>query len=150
MAEQQTKRQVVLDTETTGLSTADDHRIIEIGCVEVINRRITGETFHQYIDPEREIDAGALEVHGISSEFLADKPKFAEIADDFLQFIDGAELIIHNAAFDVGFLDHELIKIKSESRRINDVASVLDTLRLARDKHPGQKIILTPYADATR
>lgn len=139
MAEQQTKRQVVLDTETTGLSTADDHRIIEIGCVEVINRRITGETFHQYIDPEREIDAGALEVHGISSEFLADKPKFAEIADDFLQFIDGAELIIHNAAFDVGFLDHELIKIKSESRRINDVASVLDTLRLARDKHPGQK-----------
>lgn len=139
MTEQQTKRQVVLDTETTGLSTADDHRIIEIGCVEVINRRITGETFHQYIDPEREIDAGALEVHGISSEFLADKPKFAEIADDFLQFIDGAELIIHNAAFDVGFLDHELIKIKSESRRINDVASVLDTLKLARDKHPGQK-----------
>ncbi len=139
MAEQQQKRQVVLDTETTGLSTADDHRIIEIGCVEVINRRVTGETFHQYIDPEREIDAGAQEVHGISSEFLADKPKFAEIADDFLQFIAGAELIIHNAAFDVGFLDHELAKIKSESRRIKDVSTVLDTLKLARDKHPGQK-----------
>lgn len=139
MAEQQQKRQVVLDTETTGLSTADDHRIIEIGCVEVINRRVTGETFHQYIDPEREIDAGAQEVHGISSEFLADKPKFAEISDDFLQFIDGAELIIHNAAFDVGFLDHELAKIKSEMRRIKDVSTVLDTLKLARDKHPGQK-----------
>lgn len=139
MTEQQIKRQVVLDTETTGLSTADDHRIIEIGCVEVINRRITGETFHQYINPEREIDAGALEVHGISSEFLADKPKFAEISDDFMRFIDGAELIIHNAAFDVGFLDHELAKINTESRRIIDVSAVLDTLKLARDKHPGQK-----------
>ncbi|OUR65594.1 DNA polymerase III subunit epsilon [Methylophaga sp. 42_25_T18] len=138
MAEQQ-KRQVVLDTETTGLSTADDHRIIEIGCVEVINRRATGETFHQYINPERAIDAGALEVHGISSEFLADKPKFAEISHDFLQFIAGAELIIHNAAFDVGFLDHELKKIKTETRRIKDVCTVLDTLKLARDKHPGQK-----------
>jgi len=138
VAEQQ-KRQVVLDTETTGLSTADDHRIIEIGCVEVINRRATGETFHQYINPERAIDAGALEVHGISSEFLADKPKFAEISHDFLQFIAGAELIIHNAAFDVGFLDHELAKIKSEKRRIKDVSAVLDTLKLARDKHPGQK-----------
>ena len=138
MAEQQ-KRQVVLDTETTGLSTADDHRIIEIGCVEVINRRATGETFHQYINPERAIDAGALEVHGISSEFLVDKPKFAEISHDFLQFIAGAELIIHNAAFDVGFLDHELKKIKTETRRIKDVCTVLDTLKLARDKHPGQK-----------
>ena len=138
MAEQQ-KRQVVLDTETTGLSTADDHRIIEIGCVEVINRRATGETFHQYINPERDIDAGALEVHGISSEFLADKPKFAEISHDFLQFIAGAELIIHNAAFDVGFLNHELAKIKTETRRINDVCTVLDTLKVARDKHPGQK-----------
>jgi len=138
VAEQQ-KRQVVLDTETTGLSTADDHRIIEIGCVEVINRRATGETFHQYINPERDIDAGALEVHGISSEFLADKPKFAEISHDFLQFIAGAELIIHNAAFDVGFLNHELAKIKTETRRINDVCTVLDTLKVARDKHPGQK-----------
>jgi len=135
----QIKRQVVLDTETTGLSTADDHRIIEIGCVEVVNRRLTGQTYHQYINPHREIDAGALEVHGITQEFLADKPKFADVADDFMQFIEGAELIIHNAAFDVGFLNHELGKIKSEKRRIKDVSTVLDTLKLARDKHPGQK-----------
>jgi len=139
MATQKTKRQVVLDTETTGLSTADDHRIIEIGCVEIINRRLTGETFHQYINPQREIDAGAMEVHGISNEDLADKPLFAEVAADFINFIDGAELIIHNAAFDVGFLDHELNKINAESRRINDLCTVLDTLKLARDKHPGQK-----------
>ncbi len=133
------QRQVVLDTETTGLSTADDHRIIEIGCVELINRKLTGATFHQYINPERQIDAGAMEVHGISNESLLDKPKFAEIADEFIAFIDGAELIIHNAAFDVGFLDHELAKIKKEKRRINDVSTILDTLKLARDKHPGQK-----------
>jgi len=139
MAEQQVKRQVVLDTETTGLSTADDHRIIEIGCVELINRRATGETFHQYINPQRDIDAGAQEVHGISSEFLADKPKFAEVAADFMQFIAGAELIIHNAAFDVGFLNHELAKLSQKADRVQDVASVLDTLKLARDKHPGQK-----------
>ncbi|MBL1320299.1 MAG: DNA polymerase III subunit epsilon [Methylophaga sp.] len=133
------KRQVVLDTETTGLSTADDHRIIEIGCVELINRKLTGATFHQYINPERKIDAGAMEVHGISNESLLDKPKFAEISDEFMAFIDGAELIIHNAAFDVGFLDHELSKIKTEKRRINDISTILDTLKLARDKHPGQK-----------
>ena len=139
MAQQQTIRQVVLDTETTGLSTTDDHRIIEIGCVELINRRLTGETFHQYINPERKIDAGAMEVHGISNESLLDKPTFAEIVDDFMRFIDGAELIIHNAAFDVGFLNHELAKIAAESRRIADVSTVLDTLKLARDKHPGQK-----------
>jgi len=139
VAEQQKKRQVVLDTETTGLSTADDHRIIEIGCVELINRRLTGETFHQYINPEREIDAGAMEVHGITPEFLADKPKFTDVVDDFMRFIEGAELIIHNAAFDVGFLNHELTKITSEERRINDVSTILDTLKLARDKHPGQK-----------
>lgn len=139
MAEQHIKRQVVLDTETTGLSTADDHRIIEIGCVEVINRRLTGERFHQYINPKREIDAGAMEVHGITPEFLADKPVFSSVVDDFMRFIDGAELIIHNAAFDVGFLNHELSKLKGEKRKIEDVSSVLDTLKLARDKHPGQK-----------
>ena len=136
---QQQKRQVVLDTETTGLSTADDHRIIEVGCVEIINRRLTGETFHQYINPERDIDAGAMEVHGISNESLLDKPKFAEIVTDFMRFIDGAELIIHNAPFDLGFLNHELAKIDTETRQISDVATVLDTLKLARDKHPGQK-----------
>lgn len=139
MAELQIKRQVVLDTETTGLSTADDHRIIEIGCVEVINRRLTGERFHQYINPKREIDAGAMEVHGITPQFLADKPVFSSVVDDFMCFIDGAELIIHNAAFDVGFLNHELSKLKGEKRKIADVCSVLDTLKLARDKHPGQK-----------
>ena len=138
MAEEQAKRQVVLDTETTGLSTADDHRIIEIGCVELINRRLTGETFHQYINPGRESDAGALEVHGITSEFLADKPKFADIAEDFMQFIDGAELIIHNAPFDLGFLNHELTKLKTK-QQVQDVSTILDTLKLARDKHPGQK-----------
>ena len=132
-------RQVVLDTETTGLSTSDDHRIIEIGCVELINRRLTGETFHQYINPERDIDAGAMEVHGITNEALADKPLFAEIVTDFMRFIDGAELIIHNAPFDIGFLDHELTKITLEPRRINTVCTILDTLKLARDKHPGQK-----------
>jgi len=139
VAKQHIKRQVVLDTETTGLSTADNHRIIEIGCVEVINRRLTGERFHQYINPKREIDAGAMEVHGITPEFLADKPVFSSVVDDLMHFIDGAELIIHNAAFDVGFLNHELSKLKGKQPKIADVCSVLDTLKLARDKHPGQK-----------
>jgi len=138
MAEETSQRQIVLDTETTGLSTADDHRIIEIGCVELVNRRLTGETFHQYINPQRAIDAGAMEVHGITNESLADKPVFADIAADFLRFIEGAELIIHNAAFDVGFLNHEFGKL-GKSPQIEDVCSVLDTLKLARDKHPGQK-----------
>lgn len=138
MAEQTSQRQIVLDTETTGLSTADDHRIIEIGCVELVNRRLTGETFHQYINPQREIDAGAIEVHGITNESLADKPLFADIAADFLRFIEGAELIIHNAAFDMGFLNHEFNKL-GHSTPIENICSVLDTLKLARDKHPGQK-----------
>lgn len=139
MAENVVKRQVILDTETTGISTAEDHRIIEIGCVEMVNRRLTGQTFHQYINPHREIDAGAIEVHGITNEFLADKPSFEDIAEDFLQFIEGAELIIHNAPFDVGFIDHELKKLSGENRRVNTLCTVLDTLKMARDKHPGQK-----------
>lgn len=139
MAETVQKRQVILDTETTGISTADDHRVIEIGCVEMINRRLTGQTFHQYINPQRDIDDGAIEVHGITNQFLADKPLFSDIAEDFLRFIDGAELIIHNAPFDVGFIDHELGKLAGESRRVKTIASVLDTLKMARDKHPGQK-----------
>lgn len=139
MAEAAQKRQVILDTETTGISTADDHRIIEIGCVEMVGRRLTGQTFHQYINPQREIDDGAIEVHGITNEFLADKPLFADIAEDFLRFIEGAELIIHNAPFDVGFIDHELTKLAGESRRVATIATVLDTLKMARDKHPGQK-----------
>lgn len=139
MTENVVKRQVILDTETTGISTAEDHRIIEIGCVEMVNRRLTGQTFHQYINPHREIDAGAIEVHGITNEFLADKPSFEDIAEDFLQFIEGAELIIHNAPFDVGFIDHELKKLSAENRRVNTLCTVLDTLKMARDKHPGQK-----------
>ena len=132
-------RQVVLDTETTGLETSQGHRIIEIGCVEVENRRLTGRTYHQYIQPEREIDAGAQEVHGITAEFLADKPVFEEIADDFVSFVDGAELVIHNAPFDLGFLDYELGLLKADKGKIADFCTVLDTLVMARNKHPGQR-----------
>ena len=139
MVDQKQKRQVVLDTETTGLSITDEHRIIEIGCVELINRRITGKTFHRYMNPERGIDTGASNVHGITSDFLVDKPKFVDIAADFIQFIIGAELIIHNAVFDVAFLDYELSKINTKIRCINDTCLVLDTLKLARHKHPGKK-----------
>jgi len=132
-------RQVVLDTETTGLETAQGHRIIEIGCVELVNRRYTGRQLHKYINPERDIDDGAFEVHGISSEFLADKPKFAEISDEIVEFLSGAELIIHNAPFDVAFLDHELARLSGGRVRIADICTVTDSLALARHKHPGQK-----------
>ena len=131
-------RQIVLDTETTGLEPSQGHRIIEIGCVELVNRRLTGRHYHQYIQPEREVEAGAMEVHGITNEFLADKPVFSQIADDFLAYIDGAELIIHNAPFDIGFLDHEL-KMLNRKQRIGDLCSVIDTLVMARQKHPGQR-----------
>jgi DNA polymerase-3 subunit epsilon len=130
---------VVLDTETTGLETAQGHRIIEIGGVELIDRRYTGRQLHKYVNPEREIDDGAFEVHGISSEFLADKPKFAEIAEEIIEFLSGAELIIHNAPFDVAFLDNELNRLPGGRRRIADVCSVTDSLAMARHKHPGQK-----------
>jgi len=132
-------RQIVLDTETTGLDHASGHRIIEIGCVEIIDRRLTRNHYHQYIRPERDIDQGAMEVHGITNEFLEDKPLFEEIADDFLEFVRGAELIIHNAPFDVGFLDAELKRMRSPAGRITSFCSVLDTLVMARQKHPGQK-----------
>ena len=132
-------RQIVLDTETTGLEPRLGHRIIEIGCVEVIDRRVTGKRYHQYINPEREIDEGAEEVHGISTAFLADKPLFADIVDDFLNFIRGAELVIHNAPFDVGFIDHELNQLKQQENPITDICTILDTLVLARKMHPGQK-----------
>ena len=132
-------RQIVLDTETTGIDAHLGHKIIEIGCVELVNRRLTGRHYHQYINPMREIDQGAMEVHGITNEFLEDKPTFDAIVDDFLTFIDGAELVIHNAPFDVGFLDHELKSIGSQLGKITDRCSVLDTLVLARKKHPGQK-----------
>ncbi|MBU2985684.1 DNA polymerase III subunit epsilon [Saccharophagus degradans] len=132
-------RQIVLDTETTGLEPSQGHRIIEIGCVELINRKLTGRHYHQYIKPEREIDEGAIEVHGITNEFLADKPVFKDIADEFMEFVDGAELVIHNAPFDVGFLNHEFNLLGRGSAVINDRCSILDTLALARNKHPGQK-----------
>jgi DNA polymerase-3 subunit epsilon len=132
-------RQIVLDTETTGLEPSQGHRIIEIGCIEMVNRRLTNNHWHHYINPDRKVDDGAFDVHGISNEFLADKPRFHELVDDFLAFIDGAELIIHNAPFDVGFLNHE-IKLLDEPRPlISDVCGVLDTLVMARQKHPGQK-----------
>lgn len=132
-------RQIVLDTETTGLDAKNGHRIIEIGCVEMVNRRLTGNHFHEYIHPEREIDEGAQEVHGISLEFLADKPKFHEIVDAFIEYVDGSELIIHNASFDVGFINAELKILKHKVRDITSICKVTDSLMLARDKHPGQR-----------
>ncbi len=132
-------RQIVLDTETTGLEVSQGHRIIEIGCVELVNRRLTGNHYHQYIKPEREIDQGAIEVHGITSEFLDDKPVFARIVADFIEFIAGAELIIHNAPFDLGFLDAELQRMPQAQAAIKDLCTVIDTLVMARAKHPGQR-----------
>jgi len=131
-------RQIILDTETTGLDPRLGHRVIEIAAVEMVNRRLTGNHFHQYLNPEREIDPGAMQVHGISNEFLLDKPRFAEVAQAFLDYVSGGELVIHNAPFDIGFLNHELGLI--QSRPITDFcASVVDTLKLAKDLHPGQK-----------
>ena len=132
-------RQVVLDTETTGLEVSQGHRIIEIGCVELVNRKLTGRHYHQYIQPDRDIDEGALAVHGIGPDFLADKPRFERIAAAFLEFIDGAELIIHNAPFDIGFLDAELKRVNADQLSLMDSVSVTDTLVLARSKHPGQR-----------
>jgi DNA polymerase-3 subunit epsilon len=132
-------RQIVLDTETTGLEPSDGHRIIEIGCVELLNRRITGNTYHQYIQPDREIDPGAIEVHGITNESLADKPRFADIAKEFLGFITGAELVIHNAPFDVGFINHELGMLTNRPGTVEDFCTVVDTLAMARRLHPGQR-----------
>jgi DNA polymerase-3 subunit epsilon len=132
-------RQIVLDTETTGLEPTDGHRIIEIGCVELVNRRITGNTYHQYLQPDRDIDAGAREVHGITDQFLADKPRFADIADEFLAFIRDAELIIHNAPFDVGFINHEFSLLGKSRGTLTDHCTIVDTLEMARRLHPGQR-----------
>jgi len=136
-------RRIVLDTETTGLEPKLGHRIIEIGCVELVNRKLTHNNFHQYIQPERDIDAGAQEVHGITPEFLADKPVMATIVEDFVNYIRGAELVIHNAPFDVGFLNHEFQiyakATKTKAYVIEELCTVLDTLALARKMHPGQK-----------
>lgn len=133
-------RSVVLDTETTGMPVADGHRIIEIGCVELIGRRLTGRHFHVYLQPDREIDEGAIAVHGITNEFVQDKPRFKEIADEFFEFIKGAQLIIHNAAFDVGFINNEFALIKQNERAdLSEHCSILDTLLMARERHPGQR-----------
>ncbi len=132
-------RQIVLDTETTGLSVAQGHRIIEIGCLELVNRRLTGREFHRFLNPDRDIDPGAEAVHGISRADLETEPRFPEIVDEFLAFIKDAELIIHNATFDVGFLEHELKLMKHATPKITDHATVLDTLPLAREMHPGQR-----------
>ena len=131
-------RQIVLDTETTGIDPNEGHRIIEIGCVEVVERQLTGRNYHVYINPEREVEAEAITVHGITNEFLTYKPKFAEIADEFFEFIKGAELVIHNAAFDVGFMDSEFARLKPV-RKTADHCGIVDTLAIARAKHPGQK-----------
>lgn len=132
-------RQIVLDTETTGLDPTKGHRIIEIGCVELINRKRTGNELHQYLQPDREIDPGAIEVHGISNEFLSDKPRFEDIVSDFLTYIEDAELIIHNAPFDVGFLDHEFELAGLGQGKTQATCSVIDTLVMARRLRPGQK-----------
>ena len=134
-------RQVVLDTETTGIEPELGHRIIEIGCVELVNRRLTGRVYHEYLQPDREIDQGAYEVHGISNEFLADKPRFADISDGFIEFIKDSDLVIHNAAFDVGFLDAEFARLKG-APRIKDLChngAATDSLAMARKKRPGQR-----------
>ena len=132
-------RQIVLDTETTGLSVDEGHRVIEIGCLEIRDRRLTGQKFHRYLNPEREIDAGALEVHGISRDQLTDAPRFADIVVDFIEFVRGAELIIHNAPFDVGFIDRELQLLGSAWGRLGDYCTLQDTLLMARELHPGQR-----------
>ena len=132
-------RQIVLDTETTGIDPAAGHRVIEIGAAEIVNRRLTGNTWHSYLNPDRDIDAGAVAIHGIRREDLEDKPRFNEVADDLLTFLAGAELIIHNAPFDVAFLDHELERMRHARPALNEHCTVLDTLVMAREMHPGQR-----------
>ena len=132
-------RQIVLDTETTGLETSQDHRIIEIGCVELVGRKLTGRHYHQYVNPQRKVDVGAMEVHGITDQFLEDKPLFETVAREFLEFVDGADLVIHNAPFDVGFINHEIAKLNGAYQAIESGCRIIDTLALARQKHPGRK-----------
>ena len=136
-------RQIVLDTETTGLEPSQGHRIIEIGCVEVVDRRLTGNNYHVYLQPDRVIDQGAIDVHGITNEFLEDKPRFHDVVNEFMAFIEGAELVIHNAPFDIGFIDHELNIYnqahQGEWKKASNYCSVLDTLVMARKMHPGKR-----------
>ena len=133
-------RQIILDTETTGLDFKTGHRIIEIGCVEIVNRKFTGNEYHTYINPERDSDEGALRVHGLTTEFLLDKPRFSEIYEDFINFIRDSELLIHNAEFDIGFLDNEINLVSKELNPVEkEVFKITDTLQIAREKHPGQR-----------
>lgn len=134
-----TNRIVVLDTETTGLNPQEGHRIIEIGCVELVKRRLTGKRFHVYVNPDRIIDDGAIAVHGITNQFLDKKPYFGQIVEDFIAFIRGAELVIHNAPFDVGFINHEFSQLQNKAGAVADFCEVFDTLAYARKKHPGQR-----------
>ena len=140
-------RQIILDTETTGLEIQQDHRIIEIGCVEMVDRQLTGNNFHQYLQPDRKIDAGAISVHGITNEFLEDKPRFADIVEDLVSYLSDAELVIHNAPFDVGFLNHELKRLQQQKPLIEEFSSVVDTLVMARKKHPGKRNSLDALCD---
>ena len=134
------QRQIILDTETTGLDPKSGHRVIEIGCIELVNRKFTGEQYHIYLNPDRDSDEAALEVHGLTSEFLSDKPRFKDIYEEFLEFISGSELLIHNAEFDVNFLDHEIKLLSKKLPTISDsVTKITDTLQIAREKHPGQR-----------
>lgn len=139
-------RQIILDTETTGIDPSQGHRLIEIGCVELVNRRHTGKTYHCFLNPQREVEEEAMAVHGLSNEFLADKPLFASVVDDFLAFVRGAELIIHNAPFDVGFINNEFALLKRDLGAITDYCTVLDTLAMARSRHPGQRNSLDALA----
>ncbi len=132
-------RQIVLDTETTGLEPHLGHKIIEIGCVELVDRTLTGNQFHQYLQPYREIDAAAIDVHGITNEFLQDKPRFGDIVQDFIDYVSGADLVIHNAPFDVGFIDHELSQLEGNWGKLTDYCTVTDSLVLAKKMHPGQR-----------
>ena len=133
-------RQVVLDTETTGIDFKSGHRVIEIGCIEIINRKFTGSEYQTYLNPDRDIDEGAAKVHGLTLDFLKDKPRFVDIAEEFLEFIQDSELLIHNAEFDVGFLNNELKLIPGEGTLLEDVTEkITDTLQIAREKHPGQR-----------
>lgn len=133
-------RQIILDTETTGLDFKTGHRIIEIGCIEIVNRKFTGNEYHTYINPDRDSDEGALRVHGLTTDFLSDKPRFSDIYEDFISFIKGSELLIHNAEFDVGFLDNEIKLVSKDFKPLEkEVIKITDTLQIAREKHPGQR-----------
>ena len=132
-------RQIILDTETSGLEVSEGHRVIEIGCVEIVNRKVTGRHFHRYLNPDRDIDPGAFGVHGLSRERLSREPRFPEIAAEFMDFVAGSELVIHNAAFDVRFLDAEIARLSGEHPPLGNLCRVLDTLALAREMHPGQR-----------